>query len=108
MVKAVYARVIKVVLGAETGWEAQRIVDVLASVQRKFAGFINVKLLADYENGDYVSISFWETKENAMAAYQSIRNQLKQMIGDSFQWEPSVEYFEVYTPKEISLDSNET
>ena len=99
-----HARVLKAVLGPNKAWEAERIVDVLAAVQGQYEGFVGVRLLANYEDGEYVSISFWKTKEDAVQAYQAIRNQLELMIGNSFQWEPTAEYFDVYIPKQLSLD----
>jgi heme-degrading monooxygenase HmoA len=98
-----YARVIKAVFGPDSAWEVQHIVNVLAAKSKQMNGFIDVALLADYENGEYESISWWETRDDAFLSYKAIADQLKEMVGDNIQWEPTVQIFEVYRPKSIDM-----
>lgn len=74
---------------------------MVSSAEKEFPGFLGVSMLADYEHGRYVSVSVWETRDDAMQGCRAIHKLIVEMIGDRYQWEPIVEYFKVYCPKSM-------
>ncbi|MCL6516370.1 hypothetical protein [Alicyclobacillus sp.] len=102
-----YARVIRLALGPNTEWEAQRIADVFASVLPKQPGFRGVTFLANYRDGEYCSISYWDTEQQLLDALARVRPLLTDMVGSGYLWPPTVELFEVYEPKILPISPRE-
>ncbi len=98
-----YARIVKFVLGPNRLWEAQRIADVIASFARTQPGYLGFQLLANAETGEYQTVSFWATESDWVDSLKVLIPYFSDMIGDDFQWEPSVEMFQVYDPKIVNL-----
>ncbi|KPV42721.1 antibiotic biosynthesis monooxygenase family protein [Alicyclobacillus ferrooxydans] len=94
-----YARVTKVVLGPDTQWEAERIADLFSILLKEQKGFRGITYLADYDNGEYKSVSFWETEEDLMTSLANIRPILMDAVGSKYQWDPSFQVYKVYEPK---------
>jgi hypothetical protein len=95
-----HARAVKFVLGPDREWEANRMADVTKMYLSGVDGFRGITFLADYHNGEYLWISFWDSRESAEASFQIAHAKFLELIGDSFQWPPGVQLFEVYEPAE--------
>jgi hypothetical protein len=93
-----YARNIRFTLGPDTEWEAQHMANVMFMYLKQQPGFIQATFLMDYESGEYNWISFWDNQDCAKASHSNLYPKLLEMIGDKFQWEPSLQFFEVYSP----------
>jgi hypothetical protein len=103
----VVACVVKVELLPDREWEVERLADIMYALLRNYEaqGFCGVSYLFEYDTGEYLGIAYW----NATKAYvESILLQfipvLREMVKYSWQWEPSVEIFEVYEPRIIYVD----
>lgn len=98
-----YARIIKFVLGPNRLWEAERMADVIASFAQTQRGYLGFQLLSNVDTGEFQTISFWASKSDWLDSLEVIAPYFSHMIGDDFQWKPSVEMFEVYDPKIANL-----
>lgn len=97
-----YARMVKFVLGLDTTWEAERMADITFWKLKSQPGFMRFECLQDYENGEYKWISYWASEKDLSRSFHEVYPWFKEMIGNSFQWEPSVQVFEVYAAKDYS------
>ncbi len=86
-------------IGPDSQWEAERIADLFLTFLNQQKGFRGIKYLADYDNGEYASISFWETEADLVASLEVVHPKLQDLVGSRFQWEPSYQVFKVYEPK---------
>jgi hypothetical protein len=101
------ACVVKIVLGPDTGWEVQRIANIMTSLLKTYesAGFRSVQYLFNYETGEYQGTACWDaTKEFVESILPAFIPLLRKMIQHHCQWEPSVELFDVYVPKSFDLE----
>ncbi|MFD1677017.1 hypothetical protein [Alicyclobacillus fodiniaquatilis] len=64
----------------------------------KQKGFVKADFLTDYETGEYQWITFWDTFE-AQMIYKNEFPNFRYLLGDKFQWQASLQIFEVYEPK---------
>jgi hypothetical protein len=101
------ACVVKVVLLPDTEWEAERIADIMFALLRKYEaqGFCGVSYLFEYETGEYMGISYWNaTKAYVESVLPHFIPLLREMVKHSWQWEPSVEMYDVYEPRIICVE----
>jgi hypothetical protein len=100
------ACVVKVVLGPDTQWEIEKLADIFNALFQKHRtpGFQGFTFLFAYETGEYLGVSYFDTKEHALAAVQKYAPLFGEMVKHGYQWKPTVELFEVYEPKPIDLD----
>jgi hypothetical protein len=92
---------VKFVLGPDTEWEAERIADVISYELKKYYGFRNYVFFENPETGEYIGLSFWDNGERDLIPHQKVYSLLREMEGSKYQWEPSIEIFNVYVPRGI-------
>lgn len=98
-----YVRVIRFVLGPDRQWEAEHIADVLATLTYNQTGCMGFNFYADHHNGEYQTVSYWDTREHWESSFKVMWPVFTSLIGDNFQWSPIVQMFEEYEPKILSL-----
>lgn len=99
-----YALMARMTLGLDTEWEAQRMADICNAYLKQMPGFHNTIYLGQYDVGEYLGISVWETELAAREALTSVRPLFEEMVGDSYQWAPCYHIFEVYQPRDVVLN----
>ena len=73
--------------------------DQSASLIKNLKGFKRITFFADVEIGQYMSLTIWETKEDAEAAYAVIAPKMQEAVGSILKAPPTRKIFEVYEPK---------
>lgn len=93
----------KFVLGVDTKREADKMAMAMIKISEKWPGYIKATVLADYANGEYTWISYWDTKEDCYDSSQPFLTLLRDILGHKFQWEPAIQIFEVHEPRKFEL-----
>lgn len=93
---------VKFILGPDRQWEAERIADFVNYSLKKCKGFIDYKFFVENETGEYISIAYWETRDEALDAYCQVHPRALEMIGSDYQCLPYLQIFEVYKPREYA------
>ncbi len=94
-----YARLVQITLGPGHREFAEERADVFAPVIAALKGHKSTTFLADFDSGEFSTISVWETKEDAEAAGEELATWLLEAVGDKLKGPPSVKILEVYEPK---------
>ncbi len=55
--------------------------------------------IGDFETGEIVGLSVWETEEDADAAGEAMASMLQESVGDKLKGPPDIKVLEVYEPK---------
>lgn len=90
-----YARVIRFVLGLDTQWEADRMADIMSTEAQKLQGCSELHFFSNYDDGEYMWISIWETEEDREESIKHLRPKFQELLGDN--WD-GIEMFQVYGP----------
>lgn len=96
-------RIVKFVLGPDRQWEAERMADVIAAINRNQPGFQEFHFFADHDAGEYQTSSFWATKQDWDDSFKVVWPYYENLVGDHFQWGPTVQMYEVYEPRLIAI-----
>ncbi len=94
-----YARLVQFTLGPGQREFAEGRADIFAPFVAALNGHKSTTFLADFDAGEFSTISVWETKEDAEAAGEELATWLKEAFGDKLKGPPSVKILEVYEPK---------
>ena len=94
-----YAQLVMFTLGQGMRTEAESIADKFNALHKDIKGFKNATFLGDYANGNYGSLTIWETLEDLQAAADILRPKLQEALSGIAKGEPTVQIFEVYEPK---------
>lgn len=94
-----YSCLFKVVLGPDTRHTAQQIADFFDPLLRSLPGFEGNVYMANYEEGEYCSLTFWDTLEHLKDALRLTYPLSQKMTASVYQWAPSYEIFEIYQSK---------
>jgi len=94
-----YARLFKVVLGPDTRQAAEGIADFFDPLLHELAGFREAIYFADYEVGEYGSLTMWDSEDSANESAALVYSLLTKMVTSIYQWAPQFQVFEVYQPK---------
>lgn len=93
-----YANVVILNLGPGMRPFAEKLADQFALVHREMKGFKNVIYLADETAGEYLSVTLYESKQDAEASITANRPKLEQATKDIVKVPPTVKTYEVYEP----------
>ena len=94
-----YASLFSLNLGPGMRSAGERLADQSNPTLKTRKGFKGVTFFADVESGEYMSLSLWETKEDAEAAAAISGPKLKEAAGNILKGPPTRRFFEVYEPK---------
>ncbi|MEZ5447587.1 MAG: hypothetical protein R3E89_00645 [Thiolinea sp.] len=94
-----YARLTLLNLGPDNRSLGETIADRFAPLIREQKGFQQVSFFSDVEAGEYGSLTLWESREDAEAAYAASIPQLQQMLEGMLKGPPVIKQYEVYEPK---------
>ena len=94
-----YARLVRITVGAADRPAMERLADASAPRYRTLKGFKGVTFLADEAQGQYGSLSLWESREDAEAAGQQMGPSMQQAVAGIAKGPPVVQVFEVYEPQ---------
>ena len=94
-----YARFVQITLGPGHREFAEGRADVFAPIVAALKEHKSTTFLADFDAGEFSTISVWETKEDAEAANEELTPWLLEAVGDKLKGSPSVKILEVYEPK---------
>ncbi|WAH38898.1 hypothetical protein [Alicyclobacillus dauci] len=99
------AVVVKLTLGQDTKWQAERIADVFTALLKQHEGdFHHVDYLGEYDLGEYMGIVYWETREGAEQSIRNFSPFLREIVQYNCQYPPTLELFDVYEPRDIHVD----
>jgi len=77
----------------------EQLADTSVRQYRTLKGFQGVTFLADDAQGQYGSLSLWESHEDAEAAGQQMGPPMQQAVAGIAKGPPVVQVFEVYEPQ---------
>jgi len=93
-----YARVIVLKTAPGKRAEVETLADQAFAIMKSLPGFISVHFVTSEDNNKHGSFSLWESKEEALAAGESIRSQMAGGMEELVSAPPTLEIFEVYKP----------
>ncbi len=79
--------------------EAEALADKMFVLMKSLKGFISVHFMVAEAEDRYGSLSLWETRQDAEAAGEIIRDKSSGSLGKIALEAPAREIFEVYKPK---------
>ena len=94
-----YASMLTLSLGPGMRSAGEQLADQFSPILKTLKGFKGVSFFADDEAGEYISLSLWETKEDAEAGTSVTGPKLKEAAGNILKGSPTRRFFEVYEPK---------
>jgi heme-degrading monooxygenase HmoA len=94
-----HARLVMFALGPGTRQIHDRLVERFAPALRSIRGFRAVTFGADYEAGEYLSLSLWDSKADADASQEALWPQVEASLGGIVIGSPIVKTFEVHEPE---------
>jgi heme-degrading monooxygenase HmoA len=94
-----HARLVMFALGPGTREMHDRLVEQFVPALRSIRGFRAVTFGADYEAGEYLSLSLWDSKAAADASQEALWPQLEASLGGIVIGSPIVKTLEVHEPK---------
>ena len=94
-----YASMLNLNLGPGMRSAGEQLADQSSPILKTLKGFKGVTFFADVEAGEYMSLSLWETKEDAEAGAAISDTKLKEAVGNILKGPPTRRFFEVYKPK---------
>ncbi|MFC1947948.1 antibiotic biosynthesis monooxygenase family protein [Chloroflexota bacterium] len=94
-----YAQLVMFPLGQGMRSEAEQIADKFYALHKDIKGFRSATFLGDDANGNYGSLTTWETPEELQAAGDILRPKLQEALSGIAKGAPTVQIFEVYEPK---------
>ena len=94
-----YARLFQFTLGPGQREFAEGRADIFAPIIAALKGHKSTTFMADFDAGEFNTLSIWETKEDAEAAGEELAPWVKEAVGDKLKGPPSVKILEVYEPK---------
>jgi len=94
-----YASMLNLNLGPGMRSAGEQLADQSSPILKTLKGFKGVTFFADVEAGEYMSLSLWETKEDAEAGAAISGPKLREAAGNILKGSPTRRFFEVYEPK---------
>ena len=94
-----YAQLSIITLGPGMRSAAEKLADQFAPALKSMKGFKGVTFLGDDTVGEYMSLSLWESKEDAKAAATVMAPKLEQAVSGIAKVPPTRRFFEVYEAK---------
>jgi len=93
-----YAQLVSFTLKPGMRQTAEKLADQFDPVLKSLKGFKGAYYLADDNNGEYVTFSLWESKEDAEAAALVTGPRLEETLRDIATSGPVRKMFDVYVP----------
>ena len=94
-----YAQLVMFTLGPGMRTEAEQMADKFNALHKDIKGFRSATFIGDYANGNFGSLTIWDSPGNLQAAGDILRPKLQEALSGIARGEPSVQIFEVYEPK---------
>jgi heme-degrading monooxygenase HmoA len=95
-----YARLVMFQIGPGMRSTAEALADEAYGMAKGMNGFVSgTYLLFDEANGDYGSMTIWETSEDSDTAGNVFRQWMMGKIGDNLAGAPVIRQAEVYQPR---------
>ena len=94
-----YAGYVSFKLGPGMRTMGEKLADQFAPAFKAAKGCTGVTFFADWETGEYQTLSLWQAKEDHDAFVASARPQLEQAVAGIVKEPPFMKLFEVYEPK---------
>jgi heme-degrading monooxygenase HmoA len=95
-----YALLTTFTLGVGMRSKAEELADRFARLLKNMKGFKNLLCLGDYNVGEYVALSIWQSRDDAEAAASVAGPQLQQALTGIVKGPVTRRCFEVYEPKQ--------
>jgi len=94
-----YAQLVLFTLGEGMRAQAEKMADEFSKAHKPLKGLKGEIFLGDYANGEYGSLTTWETPDDIKSAADILRPKLAEALTGIAKGPPSVRIFEVYEPK---------
>ena len=95
-----YVQLVMFPLGNGMRVQAEKMADEFAQAHKPLKGFKNAIFLGDDANGEYGSLTIWETLDDLKSASDILRPKLTEALSGVSKGPPTTRVFEVYEPKE--------
>lgn len=93
-----YARFLTFKAGSDRRPEVEALADQVFELAKSQQGFISIHFVISQDENEFGSFSLWESKDNAMAAGESIRSEVGEALQNLASETPEIEVYEVYKP----------
>ncbi len=93
-----YARFFTFKAGPDQRPEVEALADQVFGFVKSQQGFISIHFVISEDENEFGSFSLWESKDDAVAAGESIRSEIGGTLQNLVSEAPRVEVYEVYKP----------
>lgn len=93
-----YARFFTFKAGPDRRPEVEALADQVFEFVKSQQGFISIHFVINEGQNEFGSFSLWESKDNAVAAGESIRSEIGGTLQNLVSEGPRIEVYEVYKP----------
>jgi heme-degrading monooxygenase HmoA len=93
-----YARYFKFKAGPDRRSDVEALADHVFGFMKSLQGFISVHFIISANEDEYGSFSLWESRDDAVAAGESIRSEIGGRLQDIASETPGSVVYEVYKP----------
>jgi heme-degrading monooxygenase HmoA len=94
-----YAQIVTFNLGSGMREKAEQLAEQSFLGYKSMKGFKNVTFLGDYESGEYVAVSIWESNEDLKAATAILSPKTEEALAGIAKGPPIRKVYEVYELK---------
>jgi hypothetical protein len=96
--KAMYAQLVLFTLGSGMRSQAEKIADEFNVAHKPLKGYKSAIFLGDDANGEYGSLTTWETPDDLKSATDILRPKLTSALSGISKGPPTIRIFDVYKP----------
>jgi heme-degrading monooxygenase HmoA len=93
-----YARYFKFQAGPDRRSEVEALADHVFGFMRSLQGFVSVHFIISADENEYGSFSLWESRDDAVAAGESVSSEIGARLLDIAPEPPGAVVYEVYKP----------
>jgi len=93
-----YARFFTFKAGPDRRPEVETLADQVFKFVKSQQGFISIHFVINEDQNEFGSFSLWESRDDAVAAGESIRSEIGGTLQNLVSEAPSVKVYEVYKP----------
>ncbi len=92
-----FARSIQIYLGPNSKAPADEVADNIEKALRKQPNYISLSYFADYNSGNYIYMTNWETEASASHALDGMMREISLGIAGMAMFEPRINVYEATT-----------
>ena len=93
-----YARFLTFKAGPDRRPEVEALADQVFEFVKSQQGFISIHFVIAEDENEFGSFSLWESRDDAVAAGESIRSEIGAALENLASEAPKIEVYEVYKP----------